>query len=72
MIENQGKQKHFEQSTEPKNKQNHNTKKIIEKKRRQMYREKKRCGVCTYSYNIYKWFNNGHYGSVHTFPALRV
>lgn len=41
MIENQGKQKHFEQSTEPKNKQNHNTKKLIEKKRRQKYREKK-------------------------------
>lgn len=51
MIENQGKQKHFEQSTEPKRKQNYNTKKLIEKEKKTVY--KKRCGICTYSYNIY-------------------
>lgn len=54
MIENQGKQKHFEQSTEPKNKQNHNTKKLIEKEKKTKVPKKKRCGICTYSYNIYK------------------
>lgn len=41
MIENQGKQKHFEQSTEPKNKQNHNTKKIIERKEDKCTEKKK-------------------------------
>lgn len=47
-------------------------KKINRKEKKTKVERKKRCGVCTYSYNIYKWFNNGHYGSVHTFPALRV
>lgn len=42
-----------------KNKQNHNTKKVIEKEKKTKY--KKRLGICTYSYNIYKWFNNGQW-----------
>lgn len=41
MIENQGKQKHFEQSTEPKNKQNHNTRKLIEKEKKTKVPKKK-------------------------------
>lgn len=57
MIVNQGKQKHFEQSTEPK------INKITTQKsnRKRWQSTKKRWGICTYSYNIYKWFNNGQW-----------
>lgn len=40
MIENQGKQKHFEQSTEPKRKQNQNTKKINRKRKEDSVQKK--------------------------------